>query len=111
VSDPLAQDSSALTWAAQCGHADCVRLLLPVSEQAAQDCFALRKALIQGHGACVDLLLPSVDSWERAVAVAGKLREEKFDDEASRVEAFGEANALEAMAGESPARSRKKQGL
>jgi ankyrin repeat protein len=111
VSGPLANDSWALSLAAGGGHAECVKLLLPVSDPLARECRALRKALITGHGGCVDLLLPSVDSQERASAVASKLREGGFNDEASRVESFAQANALEQEVSLGARSARKRQVL
>ena len=40
LSDPKANDSSALRWAAQNGHLDVVKLLLPVSAPKVNDSLA-----------------------------------------------------------------------
>ena len=59
--DPISESSRALRWAAMHGHAECVRLLLPVSDAKANESEALRAAAINGHAECVRLLLPASD--------------------------------------------------
>jgi ankyrin repeat protein len=61
VSDPLADGSRALSEAAENGHVECVRLLIPVSDPLARDSVALRWAAVKGHADCVALLLPASD--------------------------------------------------
>jgi len=54
VSAPDQDGSQALQIAAQNGHAECVRLLIPVSDM--HECAALRAAAMHGHSKCVALL-------------------------------------------------------
>lgn len=54
VSEPDQDDSQALLLAAQNGHTECVRLLIPVSDM--DGCTALRNAAMNGHSECVALL-------------------------------------------------------
>lgn len=54
VSEPGQDDSQALQLAAQNGQAECVRLLIPVSDM--NGCTALRSAAMNGHSDCVALL-------------------------------------------------------
>lgn len=54
VSEPDQDDSQALQIAAQNGHTECVKLLIPVSDM--QNCTALRGAAMNGHSECVGLL-------------------------------------------------------
>lgn len=54
VSEPEQDNSQALERAAQNGHAECVRLLIPVSDM--NGCAALRSAAMMGHSECVALL-------------------------------------------------------
>lgn len=58
ISDPQANDSRALLLAAGNGHAECVRLLIPVSDPTVDHSWALRLAAENGHEECVRLLLP-----------------------------------------------------
>jgi ankyrin repeat protein len=58
VSDPVAKKSRALVVAAAGGHAECVRILIPVSEPKAGDSDALQWAANEGHVECVRLLIP-----------------------------------------------------
>jgi ankyrin repeat protein len=61
VSDPKANESGALRWAALWGHAECVKLLIPVSDPLENDSLALRWAAAYGHGECVALLIEVSD--------------------------------------------------
>jgi ankyrin repeat protein len=61
VSEPMANESCALRRAASGGHVECVRLLIPVSEPLARQSYALRWAAEKGHADCVALLLPASD--------------------------------------------------
>lgn len=56
--------SAALTWAAINGSAECVKLLIPVSDVQAHDSMALRRAAESGHAECVDLLIPASGTGE-----------------------------------------------
>lgn len=58
ISDATAFDSHALGWAAQHGYAECVELLIPVSDLASNGSVALCNAASNGHADCVALLLP-----------------------------------------------------
>ena len=58
ISDATAFDCEALVWAAQHGYAECVELLIPVSDLASNESEALRNAACNGHADCVALLLP-----------------------------------------------------
>jgi ankyrin repeat protein len=58
ASDPLAGDSYALQLAARGGHVECVKLLIPASDPLTDDSLALRWAAREGHAECVELLLP-----------------------------------------------------
>lgn len=51
--NPLAQSSLALREAAGNGHAECVRLLIPVSDPKAKGSYALQLAARNGHVGCV----------------------------------------------------------
>ena len=59
LSDPKSRDSLALVLAATSGHAECVRLLIPVSDPEANSSNALRWAAVNGHAECVKLLIPA----------------------------------------------------
>ena len=61
VSDPKADNSHALRWAAFYGHTEIVKLLISVSDPKANDSEALRMAARNGHIECVKLLLPVSD--------------------------------------------------
>lgn len=54
VSETDQDDSQALQIAAQNGHIECVKLLIPVSDM--NGCTALRAAAMNGHSECVGLL-------------------------------------------------------
>ena len=58
VSDPKANESIALLTASNCGHAECVKLLIPVSNVKANNSQALSYAAVAGHLECVKLLIP-----------------------------------------------------
>ena len=51
----------ALRLAAEHGHTECVRLLIPVSDPKADQCVALWTAADKGHTECVRLLIPVSD--------------------------------------------------
>lgn len=51
--------SHALGWAAQGGHPDCVRELLPFADATAWESGALQRAAGAGSVACVELLIPA----------------------------------------------------
>jgi ankyrin repeat protein len=59
--DALRGESEALVVAAERGHVECVRLLLPVSDALANDSCALRASARVGNANCVALLLPASD--------------------------------------------------
>ena len=61
VSDPKADDSAALMYAAENGHYKCVKLLIPVSDPKADDSAALIYAAENVHYECVKLLIPVSD--------------------------------------------------
>ncbi len=61
MSDPKAGDSLALLYAAQSGHLEIVKLLLPVSDHKAAGSWALQMAAKNGHLEIVKLLLPVSD--------------------------------------------------
>jgi len=54
----------ALIRAAGEGHAECVQLLIPVSNPCARNSMALSSAVVSGNQRCVDLLLPVSDPNE-----------------------------------------------
>lgn len=56
------KNSYALQHAAQRGHAECVRRLIPVSDPLAEESMALRWAALYGNAGCVALLLPVSDA-------------------------------------------------
>lgn len=56
--DPKMKDSEALRMAAYHGHAECVRLLIPVSDPHSLGSWALIAAAANGHADCVELLIP-----------------------------------------------------
>lgn len=58
ATDPKAYASRALRWAAEQGHAEAVRLLLPVSNPEAGSPDALMEAARNGHAPVVALLIP-----------------------------------------------------
>lgn len=65
--------SRALRLAAEGGHADCVKLLIPVSDPLARGSGALAMAAERGHIECVKLLIPVSDqraSGYRALKLA-----------------------------------------
>lgn len=53
-----ANESAALAWAATHGHADCVELLIPLSDPRSTHSIALLLAAENGHAKCVELLIP-----------------------------------------------------
>lgn len=55
--------------AAEHGHTECVRLLIPVSEPHANKGYALCHAAAGGHTECVRLLIPVSDSSDRNQAL------------------------------------------
>jgi ankyrin repeat protein len=59
--DPKAENSLALRWAADKGHLEIVKLLLPLSNPKANNSDALRYAALHGHLEVVKLLLPLSD--------------------------------------------------
>lgn len=61
VSEPHSMDSWALAFAAANGFAECVRLLIPVTNPGVEDCRALRCAAKAGRSECVKLLIPVSD--------------------------------------------------
>ena len=61
LSQPKAQNSRALELAAQYGHAECVKVLIPVSDPTAQQSYPLQVAASLGHVDCVKLLIPVSD--------------------------------------------------
>ena len=61
VSNPQDDCSSALQWAARNGHVTCVELLIPVSDPKAKNSLALYWAVISGNLECVNLLIPVSD--------------------------------------------------
>jgi len=58
VSNPKDQYSSALQLAARHGHTQCMELLIPVSNPKEHNSYALQEASSNGHLACVELLYP-----------------------------------------------------
>ena len=65
VSNPRGWNSVALRMAANNGHTDCVRLLIPHSDPRAYESEALRYASSHGHVDCVRELIPYSDSRAR----------------------------------------------
>lgn len=63
VSNPLWENSEALNRAAMYGHTECVRLLIPVSEPKAGNSYALQCASIRSHRDVVELLIPVSDAY------------------------------------------------
>jgi len=61
VSDPKALDSNALRCAATKGHLEIVKLLIPMSDPKSLDSNALRWAAANGHLEIVKLLIPVSD--------------------------------------------------
>jgi len=59
--DPKAENSGALVWAAEEGHTDIVRLLIPYSDVKANNSEALINAARYGHTDVVKLLIPHSD--------------------------------------------------
>lgn len=59
LSDPTADESVALFEAARNGHADCVKLLIPVSDHTVYGASAFYAAAENGHAECARLLTPS----------------------------------------------------
>ena len=57
----MAGDSAALFLAADNGHAECVKLLIPLSDPKANESRALSWAAHNGHAECVKLLIPVSD--------------------------------------------------
>lgn len=70
--DPRADKSEALRWAAWHGHADCVRLLIPLSDPKAYGSQALREAALHGRTECVKLLIPVSDYLDEALQRAAR---------------------------------------
>lgn len=58
ISDPKARFSHALRWASRNGHLECVKLLIPVSDPKAENSYALRWAATNGYVECVKTLMP-----------------------------------------------------
>ena len=65
VSDPKHGGSRALRRAARYGHHECVSLLIPVSDAHAERPSALSLAAEKGHVECVNLLIPEANSQRR----------------------------------------------
>lgn len=65
MSDPKDHVSEALRYAAMDGHLEIVKLLLPVSDPKAFNSFALRWAAMNGHLEIVKLLIPVSDPKDR----------------------------------------------
>ena len=64
-SDPKARDSEALVSAARKGHAECILLLIPVSDPRDEDSQALCGAAENGHAECVKILIPLSDPKDK----------------------------------------------
>lgn len=61
VSEWRSGEPDALQAAAEHGHEECVRLLIPVSKPKIHDSHALQMAAEGGHAECVKLLIPASD--------------------------------------------------
>ena len=61
VCDPKVDKSWALLAATRNGHTECVKLLISVSDPKADDSFALLVAAMHGHTDIVELLIPVSD--------------------------------------------------
>lgn len=61
ASDPKSADSAALRLASRRGHVECVMLLIPASNPKSAESDALRWASYNGHAECVELLIPVSD--------------------------------------------------
>jgi hypothetical protein len=61
VSDPKSRNSQALRLAAKHGHTEIVKLLIPVSDPKAYNSYALQLAAKYGHTEIVKLLIPVSD--------------------------------------------------
>lgn len=73
--NPRGRESAALFEAAENGHADCVEILIPVSDPMAVNSRALRHAARAGHAAVVQLLMAVSDAkadHSRALAWAAQ---------------------------------------
>lgn len=98
--DPLYENSGALRSAATCGHAECVELLIPVSDPNAGPAafHALGEAAGNGHAECVKLLIPC--SFPRSMH-SGALRWAARNGHAECVAVLlpvSDANALDSQA-------------
>jgi len=72
--DPKADNSYALRWAAEYGHTEVVKLLIPVSDPKANNSGALRRAAIYGHTEIVKVLIPVSDPDDYGGALRGAAR-------------------------------------
>jgi hypothetical protein len=107
-------DSWALREAALGGHADCVKLLIPVSDPKAHESYALRWAAHEGHADCVALLLPASDPLAVGIDgldAAGSARQGGQARVVGMIEAFIEAQALSSAANNPKSSPRVKWGL
>lgn len=59
--NPIANNSLPLYWASENGHAECVRLLAPLSDPQARNSRSLARAAYNGHVECVRILIPFSD--------------------------------------------------
>lgn len=97
---------TALMYAANHGHADCIRLLLPFSDARAQDDqgqTALMWAVKSSHAACIEVLLPASDALTKNNAghtASDMARESQSHGLARRIDAYvltlSEKNAVDA---------------
>jgi len=63
--NPKADNSYALQWAANNGHTEIVKILIPVSDPKACDSYALQLAATNGHTEIVKILIPVSDPKAR----------------------------------------------
>jgi hypothetical protein len=108
VSDPLANESRALRMAAGRGHEDCVKLLIEASVSVAQRSEALRWAAFAGQASCVALLLPASEKLTESAAMA---RSRDHMDVAGMIEAFMESQELSNVTQHSKSNPRFKSTL
>lgn len=67
----LSEANTALQLAANSGHVECVRLLIPVADPKDRNSKALADAVLNGHNECVDVLFDVSDPYDALAKWSG----------------------------------------